>query len=78
MFEKIKNFYKGVKGDLAINKIIRESNLVMIGVGIILLREFREEMEHDKAQVLAAQITNYLRGYDINRMILESEEPLKS
>jgi hypothetical protein len=78
MFEKIKNFYKGVKGDLAINKIIKESNLVMTGVGIILLREFMGEMELDKARVLAAQVVNYLRGYNINRMILESEEPLKS
>ncbi|MGO9622573.1 MAG: hypothetical protein ACLPT6_14350 [Desulfobaccales bacterium] len=78
MFERIKTFYKGVKGDLAINKINRQSNLVMTGVGIILLCEFIEEMGFDKAQVLAAQVVNYLQGYDIDRMILESEEPLKS
>lgn len=78
MFKKIKNMYKGMKGDMEIEKIKKASNLIMIGIGATLLTEYLQNMDFDKAQVLASQVVNYLMGYDINRIIIESEDPLKS
>lgn len=70
--------YRDIKGDIEIEKIKKASNSIMIGMGATLLNEYLKEMDIDKAQVLASQVVNYLMGYDINRIILESEEPLKT
>ncbi len=79
MFNKLRGLIKAFKyGRASMNKTYEAQKLITIALGSTLFDKYQIEMNRDKAQVLSAQVINYLTGKDINRAIMVSEEPLKS
>lgn len=79
MFNKLRGLIKAFKyGRTSMKKTYEAQKLIQIALMNTLFNKYQIEMNHDKAQVLAAQVINYLTGKDINRAIIVSEEPLKS
>jgi hypothetical protein len=79
MFNKLMGLIKNFKfGRDSINKTNEAQKLVIAGLMSTLFAKYQKEMSSDKAQVLSAQVINYLTGKDIDRAIMVSEEPLKS
>jgi hypothetical protein len=82
MFKKIKGvltLWKAHKeGGKIIDKILEASKSVSLTTAKICFDEYKNEMDPQIANVLAAQVMNYLTGYDVDEKYLKSEEPLKS
>lgn len=78
MFGKIKNLYKSYKSGKEIEmKYDEASNLLITGIFATLIKDYLHGMDQNKAIVVAGQVVNYFKGYDIDRIIQESQEPLK-
>jgi hypothetical protein len=82
MFKKIKGIlalWKTHKeGGKIIDKIVEASTSVSLTTAKLCFDEYKNEMDPQIANVLAAQVMNYLTGNDVEEVYLKSQEPLKS